>query len=55
MAEELQLNQSEARQLAFEMLQANDKEGEVVIERRHSPYYGEFEHYMTCSYSGELG
>lgn len=51
LVEELKSNKEEVQTKAFELLNEHEKQGEAIIERRHSPYFGEFEHYMTCSYS----
>lgn len=50
-SEELKSNQEDIQRKAFEMLEANKKEGEAIIERRHSPYYGDYKHFMTCSFA----
>ena len=50
LAEELQSNQKDIQIKAFGMLEDHGKKGEAIIERRHSPYYGDFEHYMTCGF-----
>jgi hypothetical protein len=50
LVEELNCKKDEAQDRAEEILEENEKKGEVVITRRYSEWYGDFEHYLTISY-----
>ena len=53
-SEEIKDNQENVSDRAWDILEEADRTGRVVIERRHSSYYGDYKHYMTVGYSKEI-
>ena len=46
-------NRAKAIAVARKILEDNNKEGSVVIDRRPSEYYGDFSNFLTFSYNQE--
>lgn len=48
--EELNCKKQIAHDRAFVILENHERKGEVIIERRHSEWYGDFEKWLTCEF-----
>lgn len=49
-SEEIRTNQEDAQRRAWELIDENGRDGDVIIDRRASAYYGEFNHFLTVGF-----